>query len=331
MKNNPTTWQPLLKETDFCGLYLFFPSFPPKNTNHLTTLLTELERRGYHGTKYMPPRPHGVYANTHALRAQDLANAIQDDNVRVIWAFAGGAGCTQIVEHLERTAATPPASAHPKLLVGFSDTTALMALWQSWGWPVLHAPCAGLLKESLGKQAGINEEASIDQTLAILGGKATHVRYDLRVLHATAPARLSGILTGGNLTLVKETIGTCSSLAGAGHFLFLENALPTDACYLAREIAYLCRAQLITSSTTALLFGQLNIPKETESDFVADIRESFKNYGLDLPIFQSDRFGHGSHNDPLPFGQEAILTRLDTSATLTIETGAAPTASQAGS
>ena len=82
---------------------------------------------------------HGYLAGTDADRAADLDTMFADAEVRAIFAVRGGWGGARILPLLDWATIR----ANPKLLIGYSDTTALhMAIAARAGFATLHAPNA---------------------------------------------------------------------------------------------------------------------------------------------------------------------------------------------
>ncbi|MDB5294446.1 MAG: hypothetical protein JWO31_429, partial [Phycisphaerales bacterium] len=81
-----------------------------------------------------------VTAGTDEQRARSLLDYAFDDAVDVVWCSRGGYGAARLLPLL--AAATPPGRRpRPKLLVGYSDVTALHEyVRNAWGWRTLHAP-----------------------------------------------------------------------------------------------------------------------------------------------------------------------------------------------
>jgi len=78
---------------------------------------------------------YGRFAATPEERAQDIIDALQDSDVDVIYASRGGYGCMQILDKLPIDLIKDA----NKPIVGYSDITALHALWQKAGVPSMHA------------------------------------------------------------------------------------------------------------------------------------------------------------------------------------------------
>ena len=111
--------------------------------------MAELRRRG-HEVVVMPNaigRECGTYAASDAARLSDLREALIDETVDVILCGRGGYGCVHLMsEELEQLVRE-----NPKWLLGFSDVSALHALWMRAGAPSLHC--------SMAKQLALSDPA----------------------------------------------------------------------------------------------------------------------------------------------------------------------------
>jgi muramoyltetrapeptide carboxypeptidase len=78
---------------------------------------------------------HGYLAGTDGLRLADFNHALADPDVRGVLCTRGGYGAQRIADRLDLAAVR----ADPKLVVGFSDITALqLALWRSVRLATVH-------------------------------------------------------------------------------------------------------------------------------------------------------------------------------------------------
>src|SRR5882672_7209077 len=85
-------------------------------------------------------RLHYTFAGTDAERAQAFYDFAADSAIDVIWAAGGGYGATRILPLLENRC-EEFGNPRPKLLVGYSDITALHEYARSrWNWASLHCP-----------------------------------------------------------------------------------------------------------------------------------------------------------------------------------------------
>ena len=144
----------------------------------------------------------GYLAGSDARRAQELRAALVDPTVRALWFARGGYGATRLLPLLD----SAEVRAHPKWLVGFSDATALHALWQRAGLSSLHG----------GTVTSLNDwsDTATDALRQMLSGE--HVA-PLVGTTAVGTQAVSGPLIGGNMAVLCAMIGTgfLPSLAGA--------------------------------------------------------------------------------------------------------------------
>lgn len=243
----------------------------------------------------------GYLAGPDALRLADLHAALADDEVAAIHCLRGGYGAMRVLDGID----TALVRAKPKLLIGYSDITALHALWAQEGLPSLHAPmpASDLIKP--GREA---DEAALFEAL-MQGLRAGTVLAP--ALEAGTP-RTAGVaegrLIGGNLSLVAALMGTPWAWDAHGAILFLEDV--SEEPY--RVDRYLTQLRLggVLGAVTGVLLGSF-----TDESYPLDLlKATFE--GLGKPVLGGWPTGHGTPNRPLPMGLRA---RLDASAgTLTL-------------
>lgn len=238
----------------------------------------------------------GYLAGPDALRLADLHAALADDEVAAIHCLRGGYGAMRILDGVD----TDLVRAKPKLLIGYSDITALHALWANEGLASLHAPmpASDLLKP--GREA---DEAALFDLL--LGG--------LRAGTVLAPALepgtprtegvAEGLLIGGNLSLVAALMGTPWAWNAHRAILFLEDV--SEEPY--RVDRYLTQLRLggVLGAVAGVLLGSF-----TEETYPLKLLQD--TFGpLGKPVLGGWPTGHGTPNRPLPLGLRA---RLDATA-----------------
>ena len=160
---------------------------------------------------------HGYLAGTDADRAADLDTMFADAEVRAIFAVRGGWGGARILPLLDWATIR----ANPKLLIGYSDTTALhMAIAARAGFATLHGPNAAsrwdrASWESLWRIAFAGKAP-------VLGGAAAEDAAG-RPARSLVPGVARGRLLGGNLTILSTMMGTGWLPDFDGAVLFLED------------------------------------------------------------------------------------------------------------
>lgn len=215
----------------------------------------------------------------------------------IIWAMRGGFGTNMLLSEMNKW----PIPKEKKIFVGFSDTTSLqLFVTQKWGWTSIHAPVLIHLSDTAFSRD------KFETLLNILEGKVKE--YDIeQVYPINAPARkqkrVEGRLTGGNLTLVQASIGTCWEVQTKGKILFIEdnNMKPW---WIYRSMYHLKESGRL-DGVKAIIFGRFVKTGTTQKE-VGDVFVEFAN-SMDVPVYVTDQFGHGNHNMPLIYDAKAVL------------------------
>ena len=165
---------------------------------------------------------HGHYAGTVEQRVEDLHAMFDDREVRAIWCLRGGAGCANLLPRLDFARIRR----NPKIVVGFSDVTALLlAIWRKARLVTFHGPVGTTLVSdfNVARARAVLMQPGTETVLPIsaesLQLAATEPQYTPRVFREGAA---SGRLAGGNLSIVSSLVGTPWGITEPGALLFLE-------------------------------------------------------------------------------------------------------------
>lgn len=167
---------------------------------------------------------YGRFAGTPEERANDIIEALQDPSVDLLWATRGGYGCMQILDQIPldliRTAHKP--------IVGYSDITALHALWAKAGVPSLHAPMMKHLGEDPTHRTTRTLREVIDYYAAHRSFPVRHNDLFLKMLNEqnpdSAPLHAEQVsFVGGNLSVLSGLHGTPYDYDYEGKVLFIED------------------------------------------------------------------------------------------------------------
>ncbi len=238
---------------------------------------------------------HRYLAGTDASRGADLQAALDDEGVHAIFAARGGYGAMRLLPTL-----TLPT---PKLLVGFSDITALHLAAQSRGWRSLHAP----VLTQLGKQPA----AVVERLFATLEGQPVAPHRASRTVVAGVA---EGPLLGGNLSVLTRLIGTKWMPDLRGAVLFLED-VGEQPYRLDRMWMHLKLSGLL-EGVRGVVFGEFTGCDEKDAGYTSgDVLDELAAQ-LGVPCAAGFSIGHGEVNEPLMLGAPV---RLDATAqTLTV-------------
>ena len=178
----------------------------------ISAAVTRLERAGYR-VKMTPTVTgnYGFFSGTDEERARDINALFHDDDVKAIICLNGGYGSARILDKLDYDFI----AAHPKLVVGFSDVTALqIALWEKCRLVTANGPLMVTLGGSDAYTAGqFFQGLTTDEwqgPLALPSG---------RKLTTVVPGQAEGPIVGGNLTVLTSLVGTPYALDGTGCIL----------------------------------------------------------------------------------------------------------------
>ena len=242
----------------------------------------------------------GYLAGPDEARLADLHQALADDEVQAIHSIRGGYGCMRLLDRID--AALVRRSR--KLLIGYSDITALHALWFREGLPSLHAPMAAsdLLMRG--------HEADRDALFALLQGglRAGDVLAPaLDPAGLRAPGQAEGPLVGGNLSLIAALLGTPWAWDVRGAILFLED-VSEDRYRVDRMLTQL-RLAGVLDAAAGFVIGSFTKSESPQTLLGELLLPLCRRQGK--PLLGGWPTGHGTPNRPLPLG---LRVRLDADA-----------------
>lgn len=160
-------------------------------------------------------REHGYLAGEDDLRARDLNAAFIDEGIDGILCMRGGYGANRILPLLDYK----KISQNPKVFCGYSDVTAIhIALNKYCGLETYHTPMPA---SELYK--GIDDFTMGYYKALIFGDKIHYFINSVgREMKSLVQGIASGVLVGGNLSLVVASLGTPYEIITKNKILFLE-------------------------------------------------------------------------------------------------------------
>jgi muramoyltetrapeptide carboxypeptidase len=179
----------------------------------------------------MPPEDY--FAGSLLRRKAELEAALQDPEARAIICARGGYGTATLLEQIRL-----PRRLSPKLLVGYSDITMLQAyLWTKLRWTSLYGPMlAAGWNHGAANRSGYDLASFLDAS----GGKRNSWSIALSG-EALSRGEASGLLLGGCITLIENTLSTPWEFDTRGTILFLED-LGVKPYQLDRMLIHLLQA-----------------------------------------------------------------------------------------
>lgn len=247
----------------------------------------------------------GYLAGTDEARAADLNDFFADPDVDALLPLRGGWGVARLLPLLDYDVIR----AHPKVLVGYSDITALLlAIYARAGVVTFHGP------------VGISSwnPFSVDHFRRVLfdaeavrlanpaeRGRGLTVTDD-RVL-TIRPGRARGRLAGGNLTVLTALVGTGYLPDWRGHILFLED-VGEDVYRIDRMLTQL-RLAGVLDGLAGFVFGKCSSCSAGGGYGSLTLSEVFNDHvcPLGIPAWQGAMIGHISDKFTVPVGVEAEI------------------------
>ena len=251
---------------------------------------------------------NGNYAGTVQQRLDDLHAAFRDPQVKAVWAIRGGSGCISLLAHIDYALIR----ANPKILIGYSDITALhLAIHRHTGLVTFHGPVASSTFSDYTVthlQAVLmqpQEQYTIPMALENHRRALTHPNFTIRTVHG---GQATGRLTGGNLCMVSALAGTPYAAEFEHRILFLEEI--NEAPYRVDRMLYQLDLAGHLSSAAALMLGVLMHCEAEDggSSLILDQTLDQHLLPLTVPAVTGYSFGHIRDQFTLPIG---ILAALD--------------------
>ncbi|KAB1149838.1 LD-carboxypeptidase [Streptomyces luteolifulvus] len=235
--------------------------------------------------------PH--LAGTDAERAADLQNAWCDPSVDAVLCARGGYGAQRIADLLDWDAMR---AAGPKVLVGFSDVTALHEAFATrLGLVTLHGPMAAGVDfvKNARAQAHLRATLFAPETVRTIGSGGT----------ALVPGRARGVTLGGCLCLLAAELGGPHTRPSAGGGLLCLEDVGEETYRLDRYLTQLLRADWL-EGVRGVLLGSWELCEAYDR-----VRALLVDRlgGLGVPVVEDFGFGHCEGALTIPFGVRAEL------------------------
>lgn len=259
-----------------------------------------LQRAGLQLARYADLVPSFMYAGSQPARQQQLQEALSTD-AAALWAIRGGSGggammaLPGVVQAVQDVLST-----RARWLVGFSDITALHLVWQAAGCMSIH----GANLTTLSKWS---EEARTE-LFALLGANPpTQQFFGTPLLNGDAhgPGCATGMLVGGNLTVLASAAGTGLIPDWQGCIVLLED-IGERPYRLDRALAQLIAAGHFRG-VRGVILGQLTDCDDVQADFSTEQLLAARLEDLNVPVLSGVAIGHNDDSRAVMLGAPARL------------------------
>lgn len=236
------------------------------------------------------------FAGTDDERAEDFQKALDNPNIKAIWAARGGYGSVRLLDRLDFT----KFMGNPKWIIGYSDITAFHNHIHNLGFETLHAMMATSLEE---KPEEITKTIS-SYKKALFGEQLS---YSIPSSNYNRLGEVSGQLIGGNLAIVTSMLGSKSQLDTKDKILFLEE-IGEYKYSIDRMLQSLKRANYF-STIKAVIIGDISLIKKNTTKWGSSVEQLILDaLPKDIPILFDFPAGHEPDNRAMIFGRKIKMT-----------------------
>lgn len=267
----------------------------------------------------------GTFAASDADRLDDLRRALTDPSVRAILCARGGYGCNHLLSHDLRLLVRD----NPKWMIGFSDVSALHALWQKAGVKSIHASMAKQLalceieqRSSHIREGAASEMPGTPQEMEELRF-CTRIMMDILTAgedsysltvpagDGVIPGEASGPIAGGNLAVLNGLAATPWDILSPaflrGRILFLEDV--GEKIYQVERMLKRLQLAGVFDVVAGVLFGKFTDYRSDRNfpSMEAMISHRLRQWNVRCPVGLGFPIGHQHFNLPIVEGGEATL------------------------
>lgn len=248
-------------------------------------------------------REHHQFSGTDQERLQDIQEMINDPQVKAIFCARGGYGSTRILDDIDFYKLFE----NPKWIAGFSDVTAIICQLHNLEIESIHSIMPLLFNKE-------GTEEAIESLRKVIFGEQINIEAPIHPFNRVGEG--SGLVIGGNLSILINMIGTGSDVDTRGKILFLED-LDEYLYHVDRMMIHLKRAGKL-HLLAGLIIGQFTEMKDNDIPFGASAYEIIKEHTekYNYPVCYNFPVGHVPNNLALLCTRKAHLKVTDNKVTL---------------
>ena len=290
---------------------LIAPAGPP-DREQVMRFKDHIERRGYK----VKMRDgifdvDGYLAGTDERRAEEFNAAFADPEVDGVLCVRGGYGCMRMMPLVDWEVVKK----NPKLLLGFSDITALHAGMNKAGIVSFHGPGPA---SGLGSAEGPTEFTgkyvlrAVEATPASPAGPYTvEVPKEVSEVDSFGKGKATGRLVGGNLSLISALEGTPYAIDTKDAILMIEdvNEAPYRIDRMVQQLKLAGKLEgvkgVVLGKFTEDFVREDKLTDDKRFDTTGVLRQYFEDLGV--PVLVNYPIGHYPQNCTVPLGGEVEI------------------------
>ena len=235
------------------------------------------------------------FAGTDKERASDFQNALDNPNIKAIWAARGGYGSVRILDKLDYSQFLKS----PKWIIGYSDITAFHNHIHNLGVETIH----GMMGTSLQDKVEDISETILSLKKSLFGEELS---YTITSSKYNRIGESKGELVGGNIAILASMLGSKSQISTDGKILFIEE-IGEYKYSIDRMLHSLKRAGYF-DNLKGIIVGNMTSVKKNTTSWGSSIEQLILDVvPKDIPIVFDFPAGHEPDNRALIFGRNIEL------------------------
>lgn len=245
---------------------------------------------------------HHYFSGTEFERLADLQEGLDHPEAKAIWCVRGGYGCIQIADGLQWAQFIR----EPKWLIGFSDICVLHHQIQTLGFQSMHATMALNIEK--------NSALAKQRLHELLFGQKKSFQIPANNFNKLGSA--SGVLIGGNLSIVFSMLATPECYNFSESILFIEDL--AEHLYHIDRMLHALRKSGALEQINGLIIGGMTDLEDTDVPFGKSLEALILAHFTyrKIPICFDFPAGHIDDNQALLLGASVELTVNESTSTL---------------
>lgn len=272
--------------------------------------MSKIKERGYEPVlmPYAIGHQDGSFAATKGERLIDLIDALENSDIKAILCTRGGYGCSQVIGNFSYGMIAN----NPKWIIGFSDISALLALWYRSNIASIHGPMAKHIST-------MPENDPCTEALFRMLENGGRFDYTIAPHEFNRKGKVKGILRGGNMAVLNDLAATPYDILNPESekeniILFFEDI--NEPIYKVNRMLWRLINTGCLEAVKGIIFGQFT---EYRPDANFQTMEEMINHFVErsiippsIPIVYNFPVGHTDLNYPLTEGAKVELEVSDT-------------------
>jgi len=236
---------------------------------------------------------NNYFAGQDSHRIADLQEAFDEPSIAAVLCARGGYGVTRIMEKIELNSIKKT----PKWVIGYSDITALHLRLENQGIAGIHGPMGTSFSDG-------KAHSAIESLRDLLFNKTSKISA---MEPGVRPGLVTAPITGGNLSLIVDSLGTPDEIDTQNKILFIEE-IAEKTYKIDRMFQQLLRAGKL-DKLAGLIIGHFSEIDEGSTPFGESWKEVITNIAQNYsyPLSFGFNIGHEPANYPVVIGGQYQL------------------------